>query len=248
MADVTLTYKGNTIAELNDSGSKTIRTAGKFCEADIALEYIKTGTSVNWDGLIRGTWPAGEVLLSESVKSITKTYLAGNTAITSVNAPGVTSITVAAFKDCTHLTSVVFPKLTSFSSGPFYGAGSASGISGGPWVFPKLTAVPADGFRQIRASAVDLGPSCASIAARAFYQPAYGGYIPVLILRKTDAVVTVADTTALQKFNASSRIYVPASLVEAYKTATNWSTIGDIFYPIEGSIYETQYADGTPIT
>lgn len=41
MADVTLTYKGNTIAELDDSGSKTIRTAGKFCEADIGVEYVK---------------------------------------------------------------------------------------------------------------------------------------------------------------------------------------------------------------
>lgn len=41
MADVTLTYKGTTIAELNDSGSKTIRTAGKYCEADIGVEYVK---------------------------------------------------------------------------------------------------------------------------------------------------------------------------------------------------------------
>jgi hypothetical protein len=41
MADVTLTYKGATIAELDDSGSKTLRTAGKFCEADIGVEYVK---------------------------------------------------------------------------------------------------------------------------------------------------------------------------------------------------------------
>lgn len=41
MADVTLTYKGTTIAELSDSGSKTIRTAGKFCEADIGVTYVK---------------------------------------------------------------------------------------------------------------------------------------------------------------------------------------------------------------
>ena len=41
MADVTLTYQGATIAELDDSGSKTIRTAGKFCEADIGVEYVK---------------------------------------------------------------------------------------------------------------------------------------------------------------------------------------------------------------
>lgn len=43
MADVTLTYKGATIAELSDSGSKTLRTAGKYCEADIGVAYVKPG-------------------------------------------------------------------------------------------------------------------------------------------------------------------------------------------------------------
>ena len=43
MADVTLTYKGATIAELSESGSATLETAGKYCEADISLEYIKPG-------------------------------------------------------------------------------------------------------------------------------------------------------------------------------------------------------------
>lgn len=43
MADVTLTYKGTTIAELSESGNKTLRTAGKFCEADIGVEYVKPG-------------------------------------------------------------------------------------------------------------------------------------------------------------------------------------------------------------
>lgn len=42
MADVTLKYKGDTIAELSESGSKTIETAGKYCEADILLEYVKS--------------------------------------------------------------------------------------------------------------------------------------------------------------------------------------------------------------
>ena len=43
MADVTLKYKGATIGELSESGSKTLKTAGKYCEADILLEYVKSG-------------------------------------------------------------------------------------------------------------------------------------------------------------------------------------------------------------
>ena len=46
MADVTLKYKGATIGELSESGSKTLETAGKYCEADILLEYVKSGGAV----------------------------------------------------------------------------------------------------------------------------------------------------------------------------------------------------------
>ena len=41
MADVTLTYKGSTIAEMSDSGSKTLKTSGKYCEGDIGVSYVK---------------------------------------------------------------------------------------------------------------------------------------------------------------------------------------------------------------
>ena len=40
MADITLSYKGSTIATMSASGSKTIQTAGKYCEDDISLTYI----------------------------------------------------------------------------------------------------------------------------------------------------------------------------------------------------------------
>lgn len=42
MADITLSYKGSTIATLSASGSKTIQTAGKYCEGDIGLAYVKS--------------------------------------------------------------------------------------------------------------------------------------------------------------------------------------------------------------
>lgn len=43
MADVTVTYKGSPIIELSDSGSKSIDTAGFFCDANILLQYVKPG-------------------------------------------------------------------------------------------------------------------------------------------------------------------------------------------------------------
>lgn len=38
MADVTVKYKGGTIAELT-GGSKTLKTSGKYCEGDITVEH-----------------------------------------------------------------------------------------------------------------------------------------------------------------------------------------------------------------
>ena len=41
MADLTLKYKGNPIVELSESGTKTLKTGGKYCEDDITVEYAK---------------------------------------------------------------------------------------------------------------------------------------------------------------------------------------------------------------
>lgn len=40
MADVTISYKGASIATMDASGSKTLNTKGKYCEDDIAVSYV----------------------------------------------------------------------------------------------------------------------------------------------------------------------------------------------------------------
>lgn len=41
MSDVTIKYKGQSIATMDATGSKPLRTAGKYCEGDIDVEYVK---------------------------------------------------------------------------------------------------------------------------------------------------------------------------------------------------------------
>ena len=41
MADLTIKFKGQPIAELAESGTKTLKTGGKDCEGDIMVEYAK---------------------------------------------------------------------------------------------------------------------------------------------------------------------------------------------------------------
>ena len=41
MADLTIKYKGQPVLEMTESGTKTLKTAGKYCEDDISVEYAK---------------------------------------------------------------------------------------------------------------------------------------------------------------------------------------------------------------
>ena len=41
MADLTIKFKGQPIVEMTDTGTKTLKTAGKYCDADISVEYAK---------------------------------------------------------------------------------------------------------------------------------------------------------------------------------------------------------------
>ena len=41
MSDITIEYKGSTIATMDASGTKTLETEGKYCEDDITVSYTK---------------------------------------------------------------------------------------------------------------------------------------------------------------------------------------------------------------
>lgn len=43
MADVTVSYKGSNIATMSASGTKTLETAGTYCEDDIEITYVSPG-------------------------------------------------------------------------------------------------------------------------------------------------------------------------------------------------------------
>lgn len=40
---VTIKYKGNQIASMDESGTKTLKTSGKYCEGDFAVDYVADG-------------------------------------------------------------------------------------------------------------------------------------------------------------------------------------------------------------
>lgn len=84
------------------------------------------------------------------------------------------------------------------------------------------------------------------------------GSLKTLVLRR-NSVCALAhannfSNTPFASGKSGGTLYVPSALIASYQAATNWSTIlgygsgvQNQILPIEGSIYETQYADGTPI-
>lgn len=57
---VTVKYKGSAIAELTENGTKTLKTSGKYCEADIVVENTKDGGGATiTDGIVVKARDAG---------------------------------------------------------------------------------------------------------------------------------------------------------------------------------------------
>lgn len=80
--------------------------------------------------------------------------------------------------------------------------------------------------------------------------------LTTVILRRTDTITTLSGTgafanTPFKSGGTGGTLYVPQDLISSYESATNWSTIlgyaNNSIQAIEGSQYETHYADGTPI-
>jgi hypothetical protein len=66
MADVTIKYKDNVIAEIDGKDSKTLNTSGCYCESDIVVDYTpsnKGGNSKTYE--ITLVKASGEILLLE---------------------------------------------------------------------------------------------------------------------------------------------------------------------------------------
>ena len=113
MADVTLTYKGNTIAEMSDTGTKTLKTAGKYCEGDIGVSYVKPSSGGTSDELVKQLVQtrSGTLTIPSNI-GITKIamYAFSHSSYNNINLPeGVTEINNYAFYEC-GMSTIVLPQ------------------------------------------------------------------------------------------------------------------------------------------
>lgn len=204
----------------------------------------------------------GEDYLAQDIEGTLKTY--SNDSITSIRAnafrgsfiervtfPNCTSVEIYAFRE-SNLKNVYasdFPSLSVIGASSFLGAPIEFGV------FNNATEVGSVAFQSNKTKILDfgkLGTTPIKIQGSAFYGCSI---LDTLILRYNAVIQLVAmaafNSTPFANGGSGGTIYVPSALISSYKSAQNWSTLdgyGTVTWTsIEGSIYEHQYADGTPI-
>ena len=235
-----------------------------------AIGNIILGSDVGdkWttDGIATGLEPNEAIILSEDIVTVANSAFYRK-PITSVRGDSVTSVNDGAFNGCSQMTEIIFPKLKTIANTAFNNCtmlavvnlpsvtsiGSSFQYTGnsGVAVLPKVTSLNQT-FRNSNFKVLDLGV----YAGIGNYFVTSDTQFDTLILRKTDAICTLSNINGFagSKFasgGAGGTLYVPQALKSQYEQATNWSTI--LGYPnnqilaIEGSYYETHYADGSII-
>ena len=137
----------------------------------------------------------------------------------------VTSIGDSAFNNCYALSSVVIPSsVTSIGSSAFNYCYALSSV-----VIPSsVTSISSSAFYNCRALSSIVIPSSVTSIGDSVFNYCYAlGIVTILATTPPTLGGTNAFSTTYQK-----RIYVPASSVDAYKAATNWSTFASIIYAI----------------
>ena len=229
---------GNITLTVSSVGDHAFRNKmGILSLASDTVQTVGTASFLDCKGLVTVDLPNATNLGRESFAYCDN--------LTSVNVPNVTTLSgVNAFRE-TGLQTIRLPKVTALNQ-TFFNSRSLMYVH-----IPLVTQLNNNNFNNCPISVFDL-PSVGSINSNAFNNVAD---LRTLILRK-NAVVTLAGWNVgtlggIYSNPTASTIYVPQALLSSYQTASNWSSAysaGVTFTAIEGSIYETQYADGTVIS
>lgn len=154
-----------------------------------------------------------------------------NKGLTSVSFPEVIDIRDAAFQECSALNSIDFPKAVIIRGNAFYRCAALRSV-----YLPSAVDIGNSGLYAFadchQLNKVDLA------AIQTIYNASFNGCIKleVFIIRNKERVCAMGNANVLGNTpidNGTGYIYVPASLVDSYKAAANWSTYANQIRAIE---------------
>ena len=137
-----------------------------------------------------------------------------------VTFPNVIVLGNNVFYSCKALQQVVCPRIANIGRYAFYNCANLSVVD-----FPQTTTIDGNAFNSCSKVTKAVFPLVTSIGFQAFVN---NRLLTTLIIGTTDCVlvdINAFSNTPIKK--GTGFIYVPDGAVEAYKTATNWSTYAD---------------------
>lgn len=161
----------------------------------------------------------------------------------------ITNIDVSAFYRCYALDTIIVPNgVTSIGNEAFRGCYSASNIILPTSISTIGTSVCRDCYSL---SKIMIPSGITTINDYAFYTcraihefdfPSSITYVGASAFQACEGTMqyvfrsttppTLSNTSAFSGINASCKIYVPDASIDAYKTATNWSTYANYMFPL----------------
>lgn len=224
---------------LTANGTTTHDVAG-YADAEVTVNVpTKDYVTNDW---VDKTKPVGAI---NSDISDTPASLYGRTEITSIRLPNATKLPTYFAYECSDCKLLFAPKASS-SSNILYHSGVETLVIGKSDNYISSVWNTASHLKVADVSGSYIGTQ------RTFD----GDSVLETIILRNSTVVALGNTnsftgTPFASNGTGGTLYVPSALIASYQSASNWSTI--LGYPnnqikaIEGSIYETKYADGTPI-
>lgn len=192
-------------------------------------------------------------VVGNGVTDIKEYCFSENKSLTSVTFPNVVNIGTTAFYKCSSLTSIDFPKATKINSSVFSSCSSLATVN-----LPNVVNIQPSVFYQCPLITSVVLPKCEILGESCF---SYCNSLETVILPNLNSfnggsvfmnsgnletlviggrsVVPNDYTNHFQGTKIASNngyIYVPLSLVNEYKSATNWSAYASIIFPIGGSV------------
>ena len=149
------------------------------------------------------------------------------TSLTQVSLHMCSYIGRDAFNYCTSLSQVNLPMCSSIDYGAFYNCFSLNQVS-----LPMCAFLGENAFYNCTSLTQMSLPMCSHIGSSAFYRCRLLSIITI-------GYSGICSLTSPGAFNGAQitssigSIYVPASLVDSYKSATNWSYFSTQIFPIE---------------
>ena len=221
--DATLTAIADAIRSKNGTTTKY-----KPSEMPAAIQDIE-GELETRQNLFRSDLGSGEAILDLYSENITETVeysLAQLDSISSVDFPNLTSISNYMFNGSKNITIIKTPSATIVGTYAFTNCSSLTSVD-----LSNATQIGSNAFYGCTSLTKIRLPKASTIGSKAFYNCSQ---LKSLVLDST-TVVSITSTDVLTRSaigKGAGYIYVPADLIDSYKSHTYWSTYSARFKDI----------------